>query len=332
MTHARKSIVHLLLAAGFAVAAAACMPQPPADDNDNISFVRQIVPKLLGRKPKGVEEVEVLADIAQLQGREAVVRLLMEQPEFVSHWTDVLVDDLGLQREGFRAQPTACFGNPLRAGPTAALANFVAGNPTTAAAPGGAFNMIDVIQSAIVADDLSAIYRAYPVPLANNPGLDTDFQRPTSVGDAFNHVYLNHQLACLQCHNSEYSTTNGVGWDRTFAIPLQLETAVYGASFTDPATTTDAMYGLFRGDQRFGATAIAPWGMEASCGMMRTSLAGLSDVSTSFAGVSGNQVGLVDLAGVFKSGTDALKATGLSRTPVSGANPTVPSDQGYGSR
>src|SRR5205814_9379872 len=104
------------------------------------------------------------------------------------------------------------FGDPLRASATSALATFVTSNPPGSTAPGGQFNMIDLVRSAILADDLSAIYRAYPVPLAAHPGLDTDLQPPTSVGDAFNHTFLNHQLACLQCHNSEFSTTNGVGW------------------------------------------------------------------------------------------------------------------------
>ena len=327
MNRVLAPIFSLLAAASVCFSLEGCMPSPPADDNGDVSFVRQAVPLLLGRKPKGAEEVALLVDIAQLEGREAVVRMLMEQPEFVSHWTDVLVDDLALQREGFRVQSPDCFGDPKRAATSPDLANFISANAPSATAPGGAFNMTDVIRSAIVADDLSAVYRGYAFPLASQRGLQSDFLRPGNVGDAFNHIYLNHQLACFACHNSEFSTTNGLGWDRTFAVPIQLENAVYGANFTDPAGTQDSTYGIFRGDQFSGGTQ--PWGIAASCGMINLDFSQGSSVPTTFAGASGDHIGLVDLAAQFKSGYQALKTTGLQRTSVPGDNPTVPGDQGY---
>lgn len=182
MKQVRKYVIRLLLPVSVGLSMAGCLPQPPTDDNGTISFVRQAVPKLLGRKPKGADEVELLADIGSLLGREAVIRLLMEQPEFVSHWTDVLVGHLRLQREGERAQPARCFGDPLLPYVTSALANFVTNNPPQSAFSAfTSFNMTDIIGSAILADDLSSIYRAYPLPLAARPGLDPRFAVPRSA-------------------------------------------------------------------------------------------------------------------------------------------------------
>jgi len=88
------------------------------------------VPKLLGRKAKGAMRWSFWPTSACCLGVRLVVRLLMEQPEFVNHWTDVLVDNLRMQREGNRAQPEACFGNPMRANVTTSLASFVRTNAT----------------------------------------------------------------------------------------------------------------------------------------------------------------------------------------------------------
>ena len=323
------SVTGLAIALCISVAVPGCMPAPPIDDNGELSYFRQAVPKLLGRKAKGGDEVKLLADLSGLVGRDAVVRMLMEQAEFGAYWTDVIVDNLRMQREGNRAQQTSCFGDPMRASVTGDLANFIRTNAPGSVAPGGAFNMIDVIASAIKLDDLSPIYRAYPVPLMRHGGFFTEEQKRLAIGDAFNHALLNHQIDCLGCHNSVFSTTNGGGWDRTFAIPLQLEAAVYGPNFFDPNETKAKTYGVFRGDQQSGPTTVNPWGITSSCGSMRTSLAGLPDIDSFFAGAAGNQLGLIDVLTKFKTGSDALKASGVSRTNVPGENPTLPGDQGY---
>ena len=159
----------LLLASG-------CMPVPPNDDNGDISFARQAPQILLGRKAKGHDEVQLLRDLTVLLGREAVVRLLMEQPEFTSHWTDTIIDDLRMQRDGDRRQSPACFGDALRSNVSPALADFVTASAPSVVAPGGAFNMADLIASAIAADDLSAVLRAYPIPLAARAPFGNDQQ------------------------------------------------------------------------------------------------------------------------------------------------------------
>src|SRR5262249_54027693 len=96
---------------------AGAMPPGPPDAGD-VAFVRQAVPKLLGRKPRGAEEMKVLADLAETAGREAVLRALMEEPEFVEHWTGVILDDLRVQRlevANVTSALTGCFRTPMRA-------------------------------------------------------------------------------------------------------------------------------------------------------------------------------------------------------------------------
>lgn len=122
-------------------------PLVRAQDAGHASFVRQVVPILLGRKVKGQEEVKLLADLCAAVGREAVVRALMEQPEFVDHWAEHFVDQLRVHRETAKAQ-TNCFGRPKRSGSDGgALARWVRDSPPTAGpAPGGPFNMSDLYE------------------------------------------------------------------------------------------------------------------------------------------------------------------------------------------
>lgn len=326
----RGSIVGVLLTIGAGLGAGACMPAAPLDDNGDLSFARQIVPKILGRKARGADEVELLADISQLLGREAVVRLLMEQGEFVAHWAEIFVDEIRVQREGGRVQPAGCLGEPLRKDSLGKpifdqgnLAKFVRDNPPTATAPGGAFNMSDVIRSAIELDDLSPLYRAYTFPLTAKPG----FTEPrAAVGDAFNHAYLDRQMECLQCHNSKFSTTNvDPLWLRTHALPIALEDAVFGCTFCDPVVDKQKTNAVFR--SQFGA--LQPWGM-SNCGAFATTL-GVDSITAFFAGATGTQIGLLDIDAKFKSGSDTLKASGLQRLPpLSGETlPQVAGDTGY---
>src|SRR5262249_45712176 len=135
----------------------------PNDAGDR-AWVRQVVPIVLGRKVKGAVEVKLLADLVANTDRATVLRGLMQEPEFNDHWSEPLVNTLRIDREvnlvsGLPSQ-SDCYGAPLRAGtPTAALAQFVIGNPPSSVAPGGAFNMSDVVRSAVAADNLAPLYR-----------------------------------------------------------------------------------------------------------------------------------------------------------------------------
>lgn len=70
----------------------------PDDDAGDEAFVAWAVPTVLARRPYSHNEVAALARLAEEQGREAVLDVLMDQPEFTTYWSRVLVDDLRLQR------------------------------------------------------------------------------------------------------------------------------------------------------------------------------------------------------------------------------------------
>ncbi len=333
----RPTAIWAIVASAAVWCGGACVAQVAPDDNGEESFIRQAIPKLLGRKPKGALEVRLLLDIDAQVGRTAVARSLMQTDEFVDHWTNVLVDMLRLQRIGDRAQDPACFGPPHQTGTgtTSALAIFVRDQPpdTAIAPPGGAYNMIDLIRSSIVLDDLSPIYRAYPVPLTwkYNP-----MQDELSVGDAFNHALLNREPDCMSCHHSTFSISGALsGWDRTWPAPFDAEKSVYGPQFGNPQQTRLETYPIFRVDQihdmqgKLWPNLASPWGMVPACGQILMNLASLPNRTTHFADQSGNQIGLVALAASFKSGSNTLKTSGLHPVPVANSLPVVPGDQGF---
>jgi mono/diheme cytochrome c family protein len=88
----------LILSVGLAVALAGCGWTAPAHDDGDEAFATQAIRAVLGRQPRGVEEVQVLADIAATSGREAVLDALFAEPDYVEYWSNVLADDLAVQR------------------------------------------------------------------------------------------------------------------------------------------------------------------------------------------------------------------------------------------
>src|SRR6185312_4745885 len=97
-TRSRIALVSIATAASIG----GCMlfPSVPVEDASHASFVRQAVPVLHGRKIRGYDETKLLSDLVTLTDKETVLRALMAQPEFIDHWSEVLVDDLHVQREG----------------------------------------------------------------------------------------------------------------------------------------------------------------------------------------------------------------------------------------
>src|SRR4051812_4468979 len=100
----------------------------PPDDAGDASFVRQAVPKLLGRKVHGSEETKLLVDVIRAtpegRGREELLGALMGDAEFSQHWQENLVDMLRVNRIGDKQQ-AGCYGAPLRTSAAAALAHTV---------------------------------------------------------------------------------------------------------------------------------------------------------------------------------------------------------------
>ena len=107
----RAFLLLFIVAWGIAGGCTSCFPITRTDDAGDHSWARQTVPILLGRKPKGCEEVQLLTDLVVLTDRDTVARALMAQDEFVDHWGEVFVDNMRVDREGFRNQ-NICFGPP----------------------------------------------------------------------------------------------------------------------------------------------------------------------------------------------------------------------------
>ncbi|MEQ1503285.1 MAG: hypothetical protein ABMB14_13695 [Myxococcota bacterium] len=89
---ARAVVLALLSASG-------CWSTTP-DDAGEEAFAAWATTAFLGRRPFSHDEVEALATLAETHGREAMLEALMEEPEFVDHWSTVLLEDLQVARTG----------------------------------------------------------------------------------------------------------------------------------------------------------------------------------------------------------------------------------------
>ncbi len=289
-------------------------PDPGVDDAGDLSFVRQVVPVLLGRKVRGYEELSALTDIIAATDRETLVRALMEQDEFVTYWAEALVDHLRVAREGTKSQ-SSCYGSPLLAGAVSdALADFVLNNVPSADF-GSSFNMSDLVASAIKKDNLFPIYKAHVFPLVNRPGAFfgdlAELMRRADLAAGFEHTYLNRQQLCLQCHNSEMSTSGeDSGWDRTHPVPGLFEAAIYGSS---SGTSPEQSSAIFRTDVRNGT--LNPWGMQTGCGTFKPSVVkDPEEISAWFTQPLGRYVSVRNVSEILMSGYAGLDADGLSRS------------------
>lgn len=323
----------LFLATFVAPTRGDAFPSTPQADAGHAAFAHQAVEAVLGRKARGADEVELLADIAGLLGREAVVRLLMKDPAYRVHWTDRLMDHLRVQRSSSgnntMKQFEGCFGRPKRAAADGtpasddgALARFVRDNgPETSASFGSAFNFVDVASSAIEEDDLSIVYRAYLFPMNVQRGREfvNDEEKRAIVGRFFENVYLSRSTDCLPCHSSEFSVTNSPAWKRTHPLPFASDRAVFGDDFLKFESVRLGMDRFFTGDARGGP--VKPWGMDSTCfqSTQEDAIVGYKAQANvpvlaeagHFAGMSKNDVSIYDIAANLKEGVDAIDSFGL---------------------
>lgn len=252
-----------------------CFPSPPKDDEGHASFAREVIPVLLGRRALGVDEVEVVADVSQLLGRDVAIRMLMKDNAYVDHWADAIIDIIRMQRDpdgGLSAQDSACWGAPTRPNPDPAIAQWVRDHgPSAAGAPTPAWNMTDLVRSAIAIDDLSVIYRANLFTLSMRRAGGSG--GTAELTDSLQRIYLNRDITCLRCHNPTYSTSNktdgsgNITWRRLWTISGHPEKALFG-NYYDAAAANDRIRPIMRGDVRKpvpGTFGIRPWGMTESC-------------------------------------------------------------------
>ncbi|MBX2802679.1 MAG: hypothetical protein KTR31_33675 [Myxococcales bacterium] len=109
----RRSVLTVLIAVSLSTSG--CGTKHLPDDAGNDAFIAWATVAILGRRPYSHGEVAALRRLASLRGREAVVDVLMAQPEFVPYWTRLLFEDQHVAKErgglsfGEMALDTTCF-------------------------------------------------------------------------------------------------------------------------------------------------------------------------------------------------------------------------------
>jgi cytochrome c2 len=90
-----------------------CWWTAPQNDAGLDAWVAHAIPVVLGRKAKNGAEIRALADLAQHNGKAAVVRALATQPEYATYWSQVMADALDTQRTGNQAAFSSCWDEAL---------------------------------------------------------------------------------------------------------------------------------------------------------------------------------------------------------------------------
>ncbi len=294
-------------------------------DGDPASFVRQAFLALDGRRPKGQAEVNAYVDLYRAAAelgddpRDVVARAIMNRPEFVDRWTDVVMDALHVQRLNIQSE-ASCWDDALRATPTPALAIAVRDQRATGNGDGSSFTMIDLAKSALLLDDLTPIYRAqifsmvsHPIPAANVPAIEAELARREDFGGTFDASYLHRDVVCLGCHTSSMSVTDSDDpeFDRHWPVPGTAELAVYGNA---NGVASERAHAAFRVDDFVDAGSSRPWSWSSRCGTFATPTSirdDIADVDGKLASLTGKRSTVYDLEAALGRGFTALRGNAL---------------------
>ena len=251
------------------------VPPPPPSyvscDSGHEAWVMRTLPMLLGRPATGIQEVRVLATLAEKTSRREVALALMDQPGFAKRWQQWIMDELRINRVGSK-EHSSCYGGPQVANHTGQIARFVRDNPAVGGGPGFSFNMTDLVLSSLALDDLSPIWRGHlfamlskPLTGANVDALELDITRRQDFGEIFEATYLHRNVVCAGCHNSLWGTTDAftpTDIDKHWPLPGRSELALYGADSGIPEMD---FYTAFRHLGVVGGP-MSPWDISISCG------------------------------------------------------------------
>jgi len=215
----------------------------PLCDAGDEAFVRRLLPQLWGRHPRSVREIDLLVQIIEQSDRATLVNAMMDSPYFVLRWTEVIKDILQINRIGERSGRGCGIGEPVdldgAQGPvySGSLAAVVRDTSPLDEATRTNWNIHDLATSAIALDDLSPVFRVHlfaqmgsKIVNLDNPGANIAWRGV--YREIFERSYLNRRVACLPCHNSEYSVTDDPepSLDRTWQVPGYFERALFGNS------------------------------------------------------------------------------------------------------
>lgn len=270
------------------------VPESSCDAGDD-AFVRRATLALLGRRPLGQGEVlahvQALSEIRNAQvaanapdtARRLVARAMMHDDAFRVRWTDFLKDGLRIARTQAKSQ-RSCYGEHESVSPDGgALAKYVRDNPATASQPPvPSFTMRELLASALELDDLSVLYRAHLFAMMSKPingaalELELELTRRNDFGAAFESAYTRRDIACLACHNSEYSITASTdpATNRFWPVPALFERALFGSSSgLHPPEEAEQKgsdllraRGMFRYMGVVDASGTTPFGWSEACG------------------------------------------------------------------
>jgi hypothetical protein len=294
---------------------------PPFDRCEGTAdtFVRQSMLGILGRRPLGQAEVDVYADLwdaaeaQSLDPRPVVARAIIRSPGFVDRWVEHVADGLAVQRIDVQSQ-YECWSEARRPGaPDPGLAAAVRDQPATGNGDGMTFGMLDLARSSIALDDLTPIVRgqifamiSLPIPAANVPPIEAELARRDDFGATFDSAYLNRDLVCLGCHNSEGSVTDSddPAFDRHHPVVGFPEKAVYGVSI---GILPDRAHAAFRVED-FVQGSRRPWGWSSDCGTFSTTVPDdPADIDGKLASLTGKRTTAFDLDLALSRGFTALR-------------------------
>ncbi len=247
------------------------------------AFVRRAILGVLGRHPYGQAEVNLYTDIisqidqmdgydatAKIKapitklrhGRQAVIDALLASPDYASNWAELYRDFIRVQRID-EQQNAACDSLRVRTADQKQVAMYVRDQSPLAGSDGKAApTFADVLYGSIDLDDVSPIYTSHLFEMvtktyagANATVVALELSRRADFGAWFDGAYLNRDVTCLNCHNSEFSVTFSAdpATNRHYPLPGLFEKALFGDS-TGPSTVggfggADRLHGALRRGQ-----------------------------------------------------------------------------------
>jgi len=265
----------------------------PICDAGDEAFVRRLLPQLWGRHARTVRELDLMVQIIEQSDRATLVRAMMDTPLFAVRWAEVLKDILQVNRVGERSgmlcgvfvpgedEHGSLFSELGPGGLAAVVRDSSPEEPSTL----DSWTLHDLIIAAIELEDISPVFRVHlfaqlgsKIINLDNPGANLSWRGV--YGDMFSTSYLNRNMACVSCHNSEYSATDSsdADLDRTWQLPGYLEKALFGNSGGRPAQDLAAFFRVegvlsmeFTPEGEFGVyytygDGFHPWGLAARCG------------------------------------------------------------------
>jgi len=299
------------------------------------SFVRNASLALIGRRPLSEAEVDVYAQLLRgvkakdvaaglpddpQHARRVVARALMQNPEFVARWERYFMDRLRVPRADDQAM-RGCYGVSKRQPDHGELARAVVAATAHTPVAGGSFTMRDLLHSSIEADDVTPVYRGHmfalvskPIPAANVSDVQAELARREDFGNSFDSVYLNRDMVCLGCHNSEFSTTDrdDPREDRFWPVPGLFEKSLYGASTGSEPRRAHAMF-RYQDFVSDNDSAQRPWGWSPDCGKFAPSVGDdPAGIDAAFAKLSGKRTTVFDTEAALAHGFSVLREDGLA--------------------